>query len=187
MESLPVVYGPSRYMDESTRIMAARYKASVRRPVLEPAVADTCCRGPTPYWRSGAGRPDAGPFVRVADGQQQMWSSEFVSASAAGCAVCSAGQSGYIYKECCPPEFTPEAPLNPARKALALRGKQTCCPVVGPTLQSLAPDCSCAVGEGRQNTLLVNDIPSNMIPYPVPEAKCTRCGILIPECECGDC
>jgi hypothetical protein len=208
LESLPVVYGPSRYGDESTRIMAARYKASVRRP--GQATDPKCCTGPTPYWRSGGGRPDAGPFRRAGDGQQQVWSSEFVAASAAGCAVCTAGKAGYIYKECCPPEPTPEAPLNPATKALALRGKETCCPVVGPTLQSLPPDCSCAVrptrvvfppecsceeGEtecyciipGRQNTLAANDMPSKLIPYPARETSCTRCGILIPVCECEPC
>lgn len=195
MEQLPVVYGPSKYADESTRIMAARYKASIRRPVGEPIVS-TCCRGPTPYWRSGGGRPDAGPYPRAANGQQQMWSSEFIAASAAGCAVCKAGKAGYVYKACCPPESIPEAPRNPVtgapepeRKALAYKGKETCCPVVGPTLQSLPPDCSCAVGPGRQNTLLANDMPSDEIPYPVPIRNCKRCAIVTTttDCDCGDC
>ena len=174
LERLPVVYGPSRLGDESMRIMETRFKASVRRPVGPPPVT-TCCSGPTPYWRSGGGRPDVGPYPRAADGQQQEWSSEGVVSSKAGCAVCSAGRAGYIFKACCPPEPTPEAPLDPTRKAMALRGKVTCCPVVGPTLQSLPPDCGCTVGAGRQNTMLANNMPSDKIPYPVPIRNCRTC------------
>ena len=176
LERLPVVYGPSRLGDESMRIMETRFKASVRRPVGPPPVT-TCCRGPTPYWRSGGGRPDVGPYPRVADGQQQEWSSEGVVSSKAGCAVCSAGRAGYIFKACCPPEPTPEARLDPSKKAYALRGKVTCCPVVGPTLQSLPPDCGCAKrsAAGRQNTLLANNMPSDKIPYPVPIRNCRTC------------
>lgn len=184
---MPQVFGPAQLGDESTRIMTARYKASVRPRPDAAAAAARCCRGPTPYWRSGGGRPDAGPFVRAGAGQQQEWSSEFLAASAAGCAICSVGRVGYVHKECCEPEPTAEMPLDLSTKAYALRGKVTCCPVVGPTLQSLPPDCRCATEPGRMNTLLANNLPVNMIPYPVPEATCSRCGIISSECTCGDC
>lgn len=189
MEQMPVVYGPSKPGDESMRIMMARYRASVRpRPAAVSVLRDpTCCRGQTPVWRSGGGRPDAGPYVRAGDGQQQEWSSEFVAASAAGCAVCVAGKAGYVYKECCAPEPTVEAPRDLSQKREAYIGTVTCCPVVGPPLQELAPDCSCAVEPGRMDTLAANNLPSNEIPYLVPEEACTRCGVLIPECECGEC
>lgn len=191
LERLPVVYGPSRPGDESMRIMERRFKASVRRPV-GPPVSTTCCRGPTPYWRSGGGRPDVGPYPRAADGQQQEWSSEGTVSSKAGCAICSAGRAGYVYKEaCCSPEPTPEAPLDPKTKALALRGKETCCPFVGPKLQSLPPDCSCALrsAAGRQNTLWANDMPSDKIPYPVPIRNCRSCPPVSTgdECDCTNC
>ena len=183
LQRIPTVIGPARPGDESMRIMEARFKASVRRAPTTP-VAETCCRGPTPYWRSGGGRPDAPPYPRVADGQQQEWSSEFIAASKAGCAICSTGRPGYVITPCCPVEPTPEAPLDLSRKALALQGKKTCCPAVGNPVPPI--DCSCALRPGHINTLWANDMPSDKIPYPVPIRDCKRCPIFV-DCECGGC
>lgn len=181
LERLPTVIGPARYGDEGLKTMVARYKASVRRPVGPPN-PDTCCRGKKPYWRT-TGLPDSGPYPRAADGQQQEWSSDFVAASKAGCAVCTTGLGGYVYKPCCPAE-----PEDLTRKPLALQGKQTCCPVYGPPLSSLPPDCCDAPGPGRVNTLWANDMPSDRNPYLVPIRDCKPCPPVGTGCECpGDC
>jgi hypothetical protein len=181
LERIPSVIGPARPGDESMRIMEVRFKASIRRAPVQPPV-ETCCRGPTPYWRSGGGRPDTGPYPRAADGQQQIWSSEFIAASRAGCAICAVGRPETIVKPCCPLDPEPE----PERaKPLALQGKQTCCPAVGDPFPAL--DCSCELSPGHINTLLANDMPSDNIPYPVPIRNCRRCSMVIDECECGGC
>lgn len=181
LERLPKVLGPARYGDESLKTTAVRYRSSVRRPVVIPA-ADTCCRGPTPYWRSGGGLPDSGPFGRIGAGQQQERSSEFIAASAAGCSICRVGLPGAVTIPCCP-----EEPEDLTQKPLALQGKQTCCPVVGYAPQTLPPNCSCSPREGHIDTLWANDMPSDKIPYPVPDTGCPRCGIIVPECDCGVC
>lgn len=179
VERMPKVIGPARYGDESTKTTVVRYRASIRRPMTEMA-ADTCCRGPKPYWRSGGGLPASGPFGRIGAGQQQERSSEFVVSSKAGCAVCRVGLPGKITIPCCPPEPVATLPL-------ALQGKQTCCPYVGVAPQTLPPNCSCGRSPGNIDTLWANDMPSDMIPYPVPESACARCGVIVPECECGSC
>lgn len=178
MERLPIVIAPARPGDESQRIMETRFKASIRR-APGPRPVETCCRGPTPYWRSGGGRPDTGPYPRAGDGQQQVWSSEFIAASKAGCAICAVGRPGTIVKPCCPAE--PEGV-----KPLALQGKQTCCGVTG--VMSPLPDCSCGLQPGHINTWWANDVPSDKIPYPVPIRNCARCRINVgDECDCGHC
>lgn len=83
MERMPVVLGPSRYGDESTKIMVTRYKSSIRKP-MGPTNPSTCC---------------------IVRGKQQLGSSEFVVASKAGCAVCAAGLSDTIYINNCPPKI----------------------------------------------------------------------------------
>jgi hypothetical protein len=178
LERMPKVLGPARYGDESLKTMAARYKASVRRPVVMPA-ADTCCRGLKPHWRTNS-LPASGPFGRIGAGQQQERSSEFIAASAAGCAICRVGLPGAVTIPCCPADPVVELPL-------ALQGKKTCCGYVGTPSQSSPLNCKCSSGPGYIRTWWANDMPANMIPYPVPITGCTRCGTIIPECECGDC
>lgn len=173
---MPKVFGAARYGDESLKTMAVRYKASIRRP-QGASTTDTCCRGPTPYWRSGGGLPASGPFGRIGGGQQQERSSEFITASAAGCAICRVGLPGAITIPCCPRESVVDLPL-------ALQGKKIpCCPHVG---SAVPVDCNCARRAGHVDTLWANDMPSDVNPYLVPIRNCTRCGVIVPECECGE-
>lgn len=175
MESLPVVIGPTRYGDESTRIMVARYKSSgsvaARRGPDAPRPPSRDCCGPTPTWRSGGGRPDNGPFPREGDGQQQEWSRDGITAAAAHCAVCPTGLAGAIEKPCCPQESTVEIPrdasgrpTDPRLKPAAYKGRESCCPARGPPVSELAPSCCDKSEPGRIRALLYNDVPSRSIP-----------------------
>jgi hypothetical protein len=197
LESLPVVMGPSRYGDESTRIMVARYKSSGvvgarRGPGATPPPSRACC-GPTPYWRSGGGRPDNGPWPREGDGQQQEWSRNGLTAAAARCAICPTGLAGYVIKPCCPQESTVEIPrdatghpTDPTKKPAAYKGRETCCPARGPPLYELEPKCCDKSGPGRIRTLLANDMPVAEIPVvpAEPPRCCAPCANPCGTCTC---
>lgn len=177
LESLPVVYGPPRLGDESTRTWAARFKASAdcgRRTT--PASVTTCCRV---------------VGTKPGDGQQQEWSRDAITMRAAGRAICGTGRVGYIYKDCCPQESTVEIPrdasgnpTDPTAKPAAYKGKTTCCPATGPPLYMLEP--TCCKPPGTINTLLANDMPANQIPYPVPLPACCSSVIPVPPNPCCD-
>jgi hypothetical protein len=176
MECQTKVYGPSRVGESGVLTMINRFKANANCPTrnVTPLQNPTCCVGKTPYWRERLGRPDGGPYGRAGDGQQQEWSSDFLREKAAGRAVCVSGQSGYIIQAGCPPESTPENPAT-GLKAIALEGKQTCCPYI--TAKQPEIDCSCALQPGRIDTLAANDMPSDRIVVP-SENQC--CSITFP-------
>lgn len=191
MESLPVVIGPARYGDESTRIMVSRYRSSgvvgARRGPGAGAPPSRACCGPTPYWRSGGGRPDNGPWPREGDGQQQEWSRDGLTAAAARCAICPTGLAGYVIKPCCPQESTVEIPrdaagkpTDPSKKPAAYKGRSTCCPAPPAILE---PSCCDKSGPGRIRTLLANDMPVASIPLaPAERPRC--CAAPAPHCDC---
>lgn len=193
LESLPKVYGRPVLADEGLKTSVRRYVATASGSAGAPASspASSCC-GPTPVWRSRGGRPNGGPWGRAGDGQQQVWTSEARISRLAGCAICADPRPAAVRIPCVPPESTPEMPLAadgtplPFSKAEAYKGRETCCPAVGPPLSSLAPDCCDAVGSGMMNTLLANDMPITAPIFPPYSGSCCPVTLKCPNPCCDE-
>jgi hypothetical protein len=201
LESLPKVYGRPVLADEGLKTSVRRYVATASGSTGAPAPspASSCC-GPTPVWRSRGGRPNGGPYGRpnggpwgrAGDGQQQVWTSEARISRLAGCAICADPRPAAVRIPCVPPESTPEMPRAadgtplPFSKAAAYRGRETCCPVVGPPLSALAPDCCDAVGSGMMNTLLANDMPITAPIFPPYSGSCCPVTLKCPNPCCDE-
>jgi hypothetical protein len=137
---------PRPIRDSGLFTQIIRYKSSVRvAPLTGPLTNSRCC-------------------VQPGNRQAQNRSSEFVTASAAGCAICaSAPITGQVELPCCPQDDL-WADLD--TKPLALRGTEKCpCPVPG--RPELAPP-SCCRTPGNINTSTGVDIN----PRTIAPARC---------------
>lgn len=185
MESMPRIFGPAVVGDESSRITMARYKATAAARGPTQQTDPICCKIPG---RDGDG---ARVFKKPADGAQQIWSTEGRLVIAAGCAICGVGRVGYVYQDCCPQESTPEQPRyadgslrDPRLKAAAYKGRETCCPILGPGPELAGPAC-CGPEPGRIDTLLANNMPNAEIPMAPATKGC--CINNLPSSSCVSC
>jgi hypothetical protein len=191
--TLPKVYGPSHYGDESLRTSVARYKNSQPPlPTLTTSTRPNCCTKSL-HWRSTNYRlPSGGPYnARNGNGQQQEWSVDgLISSRAPACLLCDEPARAITVSGCgriCAPDqsvpcCTPDRPSgiyydasgNSLTKAYQ-GAKASCCgfQATRETIKALLPDCSCAIDPAtRQDTLAADDMPRSPIPYEYPQKEC---------------